>query len=545
MKKLIFLLLISTNLFARQSPDEIANRIDSIFKAYQSNTPGCAIAVVKEGKMVFSKGYGLASLDYDIPNTANTVFDIASVSKQFAAYAISTLIEQGKLSLKDDIRKYLPEVPDFGKTITIDHLVHHTSGLRDWTEALAVAGWRGEEVYSMADIMRMVKRQNGLDFPPGSKYQYSNTGYNLLAQVVAKLSGKTFGSWTQDNIYTPLGMSSTQFLENHRKIIKNIAYSYYPANATYVKANSQLTALGSSSMFTSANDFGKWMIHFLQALRDNKPIYKRMLETGTLDNGERIPYAFGLVVGEYKGVKHVSHTGSWAGYRSVSNYYPDQNLGIVVLANHATFSRSSADEVAELFLKDQLKPQSTSAAPGVSNTDSTVVVDSTRMKSYTGLYKLGPGWLVNITFENGVLMTRATDEDKYQLDAKNDSSFWVPAYGAAMTFNKDSRGKVYQLSYKAIKAPRVVPFVANPKTFSDYEGEYYSSELSAVYRVYRKADKLFIEHMRHGEHELKSIGNDEFFGNAIGEIRFDRASKKVSGFGLSAGRIKDIPFVKR
>jgi hypothetical protein len=249
-------------------------------------------------------------------------------------------------------------------------------------------------------------------------------------------------------------------------------------------------------------------------------------------------------VNEYKGVKHVSHTGSWAGYRSVSNYYPDQNLGVIVLANTATFSRSKADQVAELFLKGQLKPQA--VATSISSTDSTVTVDSALLKTYTGLYKLGPGWLVNITLENGILMTRATDEDKYPLDAKNDSAFWVPAYGAAMTFNKDSKGKIYQLSYKAIKAPRINPYVPITNAlFKDYVGEYYSDELSTVYRVYLKENKMFIEHMRQGEHEVKPIGKDQFFASAVGEMQFTRVNKRVTELLLSAGRIKNIKFVKR
>ena len=543
MKRLILLLLISTSVFGQETKD-YSQRIDSIFQEYNSTGPGCAIAIVKDGRMIFSKGYGLASLDYDIPNTPNTVFDIASVSKQFAAYAIATLLEEKKLSLQDDIRKYIPEVPDFGKTITIDHLLHHTSGLRDWTETLAVAGWRGEEVYSMDDIMRMLKRQKGLDFPPGSKYQYSNTGYNLLAILVERITGKSFLNWTQENIYGPLGMTSTQFLGNHRRIIKNQAYSYYPEDGKFMKANSQLTALGSSSMFTSVNDFSKWMISVINGIREQKPEYTRMLQTGTLETGEKITYAFGLVVEPYKGVRRVSHTGSWAGYRSVGNYYPDQNFGVVILANTSTFSRSMADRVAELFIGEQLKVPAGAVVKGVSPADPTVKVDTMILRKHTGLYKLGPGWLVNITLENGSLMTRATDEDKFPLEAKNDSAFWVPAYGASMTFNKDKQGRSYQLTYKAIEAKRVQPFTSDPKTFQEYAGQYYSEELSTVYRLYVKDGKLMMEHMRNGEHEVKAIGKDEFFSNGAGELQFQRNGKKVIGFNLSAGRIKNLKFVK-
>ena len=311
-----------------------------------------------------------------------------------------------------------------------------------------------------------------------------------------------------------------------------------------MKANSQLTALGSSSMFTSVNDFSKWMISVINGIREQKPVYTRMLQTGTLETGEKITYAFGLEVDLYKGVRRVSHTGSWAGYRSIGDYYPDQNFGVIVLTNTADFTTSRAVQVAELFIGDQFNASVRPLAKGISSADPTVKIDSTILRKHTGLYKLGPGWLVDITLENGSLMTRATDEDKFPLEAKNDSAFWVPAYRALMTFNKDKQGRSYQVTYKAIEAKRVQPFAPDPKTFQEYAGQYFSEELSSVYRLYVKGGKLMVEHMRIGEHELRATGKDEFFSGGAGELQFQRNGKKVIGLNLSAGRVKNLNFVK-
>src|SRR6201996_3456237 len=198
--------------------DVIEKKCDSIFNSYNGK-PGVAVLIVQNGKIAFEKGYGIANLEYGIKITLTTVFDIASVSKQFTGYAISTLIQQGKISPDDDIHKYLPDVPDFGKKITIRNLIHHTSGLRDWPAGLHAAGWRWEEAFGWEDIMRMVKHQKELDFEPGSRYQYSNTGYNLLAAIVQKVTGKTLPVWVKENIFDPLQMNSSQVLTDQSRVI--------------------------------------------------------------------------------------------------------------------------------------------------------------------------------------------------------------------------------------------------------------------------------------------------------------------------------------
>ena len=523
-------------------------QIDAIFERYNiPDGPGCAVAVVQDGKVVFSKGYGMANLEYDIPITPSTVFDIASVSKQFAGLAISTLVQQGKISLDDDIRKYLPEVPEFSEKITIRHLVHHTSGLRDWPQTLNVAGWRWDEVFSFDDIMRMVKNQKELDFAPGTKFSYSNTGYNLLASIVAKVSGKSFREWTEKNFFAPIKMNSSHFLDDHSTVIKNLAYSYHRSSDQFRKSNTGLTAYGSSSLFSTVEDLAKWVIHFDKEIADNNPVYLRMLEDDTLNNGNKVGYAFGLGLGEEGKLRTVSHTGGWAGYRTVIMNFPDQHLSCILLSNAADFNSYSAGlDVARVFLKDQFiheenKPDDAKELP-------TVKVNSQAAMKCTGMYQLGEGWYVTITLEDGKLMTQANGEDKFPMTAKSDSVYWIEAYGSSMTFKKDKKGEVNSIRYRHISdAKRITPLRVNKAQLNQYTGKYYSEELAAEYRVDLADGKLRIHHMRLGDFELQPDPvTKHMFTCTVGHIRFiNDESEQVTGFKMSGGRVKNLHFEKR
>jgi CubicO group peptidase (beta-lactamase class C family) len=463
--KAAFFILLSTTLVAQNKLDSLSQKMDAIFWRYnRSNGPGCAVGIIHNGDLIFKKGYGMANLEYDIPITPTTVFDIASVSKQFAGMAISTLIQEGKIKLDDDVRKYLPDVPKFNKTITIRHLVHHISGLRDWPEALNSAGWRWDEVFSFEDIMRMVKHQKDLDFVPGERYSYSNTGYNLLAAIVEKVSGKSFGNWTDERIFKPLQMNASRFQDDYTRLIKNLAYSYSPAGNEFVKSPGALTAYGSSSLFTTVEDLSKWIVNFDKQIALKNPVYTTMLTEGILNNGEKVYYGYGLATGTDRGLKTVSHTGGWAGYRTIITNYPDEKISIIILSNASDFNvRQYSSEVAGIFLKDKFKSAS---KPVVNFKDApTIKLNPVLAKKYAGVYQLGPGWAVTLTLEDGRLMTQSNGEAKFPTEAKSDSVIWIDAYGASMTFVPDKTGAVNLMKYKEIQAKRITPWIPDPKEF--------------------------------------------------------------------------------
>lgn len=334
-------------------------KVDELFAEWSKpDSPGAALAVVKDGEIVYKHGYGVANLEYDIPITTTTLFDIASVSKQFAAFAIAMLSDAEKLSLDNDIRVYLPDVPDFGSTITIRHLLHHTSGLRDWVQSLVIAGDMMDDVISFKHILKMARHQKALNFEPGSEFLYSNTGYNLLAEIVETVTGDSFRVWTDTHIFKPLDMTNTHFHDDHQMVLKNRAYSYQAVeNGEFKHTVNNTTALGSSSLYSTVEDLAKWILNFDDTRIGEQTVIKHMHQRGVLNNGEQIDYAFGLNIGEYRGLKTGGHSGSWRGFRSHLMRFPDQKFGVVILCNLDTFNPLSlAEKVADLYLADVLAP---------------------------------------------------------------------------------------------------------------------------------------------------------------------------------------------
>ena len=338
-------------------------KVDQLFAEWnRSDSPGAALAVVRDGEAVYKQGYGTANLEYDIPITTTTIFDIASVSKQFAAFAIATLSYKGKFSLDDDIRMHLPDVPDFGNTITIRHLLHHTSGLRDWVQSLVIAGDMMDDVISFKHILKMARHQKTLNFEPGAEFLYSNTGYNLLAEIVERVTGDSFREWTDTHIFKPLGMTNSHFHDDYEMILKNRAYSYQSdENGGFKHAVNNTTALGSSSLYSTVEDLAKWILNFDDTRIGEQAVIEQMHQRGVLNDGEQIDYAFGLNIGEYRGLKTVGHSGSWRGFRSHLMRFPDQKFGVVILCNLDTFNPLNlAEKVADLYLTDVLASVETS-----------------------------------------------------------------------------------------------------------------------------------------------------------------------------------------
>ncbi|WP_316741099.1 serine hydrolase domain-containing protein [Pedobacter antarcticus] len=543
---LLLLSLMGLNCSAQSERGAVAVEIDSLFKTYnRTDAPGCAVLVVKDKVVVFKKGYGMANLGYNLPIVPASVFDIASVSKQFTGYAIAKLIQQGKVSIDDDIHKYLPEIPQFGKTITIGHLLHHTSGLRDWPSALHIAGWRWGEIFTFEDIMRMVKKQQDLNFEPGSKYSYSNTGYNLLAAIVEKVSGLSFRNWMAANLFKPLGMNSSQVADDHQLVINNLASSYESNGEGFNQVNDALTAYGSSSIYSSVEDLAKWVIYFQQGMADNDPVISRMLEESKLTNGKKNSYCYGLIQDSVNGVKTISHNGGWAAYNTVIVNYPAEQLAVIILSNAGGFHTDPlAAAVAELFLKDKAKMpilEKPSAAPLPA-----VKVSDKILKNYAGTFKLGSGWYATFTLEKGELMVQANGEGKFPVEAKSDSLFWVPAYQSSFTF-VNTNGKANVVKYKGIMAERVIPMKLSPEILNAFTGVFHSPELETDYVLSVVNSKIQVHHMRLGDFDLEAdLVSPDLFTSELGAIKFERSKEgKISGFKISSGRVNNLRFDKR
>ena len=529
---------------AQPTGQAFTDQVDALFAAWDTpNSPGAALAVLQNGEVVYKRGYGMANLAYDIPITSATVFDIASVSKQFCAFAIAMLAEQGKLSLDDDVRRYIPEAPDFGKTITIRHLVHHTSGLRDWPGTLAMAGWQMEDVISFDQILTMVRHQKTLNFDPGAEYSYSNTGYNLLAEVVARVTGQSFRAWTEAHLFKPLGMVHTHFHDDHEMVVKNRAYAYSPARDGFKRVGNGLTALGSSSLFTTIDDLVKWTLNFRDPRVGGQAVVDQTHQQGVLNNGEEISYAFGQSVGAYQGLKTVAHSGSWAGFRTYLVRFPDQDFAVIVLSNASNFNPTrKARQVTDLYLADQMEMEEPAAA-----SPEPVAVDPAVLDDYVGTYQLGPGWLVTITRQGNGLMTQATGESKYEMTPTSETRFFVEAYGAAIDFKRDASGAVTHIEYRNIRAPRVELFDPSPDELTAFEGEYFSKELDATYTLIVEDGVLKARHRRLDDATLSPTITDTFSTNTwfMRSVHFVRdGARRVTAFEASNGRSRNVRFEK-
>ena len=341
--------------------DSLSAEVDRLLDAWhRPDAPGAAVLVMKDGAVVHSRGYGMANLEQGVPIRTTSVFDIASVSKQFAAFALALLEADGRLEWDDPVHRHLPELADVGRDITLRHLVHHTSGIRDWPGTLAMAGWDYQDVMSFEQILRMAFRQSELNFEPGAEYAYSNTGYNLLAEVVARVSGTSFPAFTEERIFRPLGMTRTHFHDDHTEVVRDRADSYRPAPGGapgYRNVVNSLTALGSSSLFTTVEDLARWMANFDDPVVGDARVFARMHARGVLNGGDTVAYAGGQSLGRFRGSTRWSHTGSWAGYRTALFRHPDDAFAVVVLANRADANPSAlADRITELYLAETLDP---------------------------------------------------------------------------------------------------------------------------------------------------------------------------------------------
>ncbi len=352
------LVLLLSGAAVTAASDDRAKRVDALFADWDTTeTPGAVVAVIKDGKMAYQNAYGMADLEREVPLSPRSLFDIASISKQFTAMSILLLEEQGKLSLDGDIRTYLPSFPSYGHTITLRHLIHHTGGLRDYMDLMELAGMPWENTYHQAEIVDLVARQKALNNDPGDEFLYSNSGYLLLAEIVHRVSGQTLGEFTEQHIFKPLGMNVSHFYEDFTRIVEDRALSYSEMETGgYKNVPYIFDVIGDTGLLTNAGDLLLWDRNFY----DNKlgkggsNLIDRMLIRGKLNSGETIDYAFGLELEEYRGLRVVRHSGGAAGYDAEMMRFPDQRFTVLVLSNLAQFSSTElAKQVADVYLSDQ------------------------------------------------------------------------------------------------------------------------------------------------------------------------------------------------
>jgi CubicO group peptidase (beta-lactamase class C family) len=432
--------------------------VDEVFEDLTAaGSPGCALGVYRDGQIIYAKGYGLANIEENVPITAKTVFDIGSTSKQFTAASILLLEKQGKLSVNDDVRKYLPELPDYGKKITILHLLNHTSGLRDYLTLMELAGIHMDGVTTDADALALIVRQKALNFAPGSEWLYSNTGFFLLSEIVKRVSGKTLRDFAAENIFVPLGMTHTQFRDDHGSLIAERAMAYDPndkkdgfrLNVSYFEQT------GDGAVHTSVEDLLKWDENFYSGTIGGKIFLAELQEHGKLSSGKILEYAKGLSVADYRGLHTVRHGGSWGGYRSDLLRFPDQHFSVACLCNVGNANPyRRVDEVADVYLGGLMKvkaPKKESEESRKKETAAGIAPTPEHLQAYVGDYwgeELGVTYRLGIADGNLKLVAvldrsglpRANNFSPNDLRPAGTDQFTIGADGLEIKFKRDGKG---------------------------------------------------------------------------------------------------------
>jgi CubicO group peptidase (beta-lactamase class C family) len=530
-------------------------KANQYFKNWNSKSSGgAAIAVVKNGKIVFSNAYGMANLEYGISNTTNTIFHAASLSKQFTTYAILALEKEGKISLDDDVRKYIPEVPNFGKKITLRHLASHTSGLRDQWRLLYLGGWKIDDVILNKDIINLVSKQTSLNFDPGSKLSYSNTGFTLLAEVVARVSGKSFAEYTQDVIFKPLGMTNSQFYDDYEKIVKNRAYSYKTKGKITKKSKLSFATVGATNLFTTVNDLCKWAIYLNNPTYKNKDLFVRMNTPAKLNNGEVTEAAMGQWYGaKYKGLEWFDHTGSDASFRAYFSRFPEHNSAVVILANTTPINASGyALATADIFLKEYYKtepqPKKTTSKKK-KKLDKFIKLKKSQLLKYCGKYwEPGEWYNREIKLINDTLVYYRDKNSETKLAPIGENSFKMlgDTNDVNVIFKKNNKNE--KIMRVVINGSKNIPFFKyNSFSINKYKGFFFSKEVNNTIQFYIKNNTVFIKLFKKDPIQLKLIKKDLFTSSNrhFKQIEILRDSKeRISGLLVSNGGITNLKYDK-
>lgn len=504
---------------------------------------------MQEGNPVYARGYRMANLEYGVPISEHSVFHVASVSKHVTAFAVELLVNEGLVGWDDDIREYVPEVPDFGTPITLRHLVHHVSGIRDQWRLLLMAGWRWEaDVVTQGDVLDVTSRQTALNFEPGERYLYSNTGFTLLAVVVERVTGQTLREFTTERIFEPLGMEATHFHDDHNMIVPNRAWAYAPdANGAFGWKNSipDFDVVGATSLFTTAHEMAAWDRNFHTGEVGGPEAIERLREPILLNDGSETGYRHGLSSGTYRGLRTEGHGGADAGYRSNFLRFPDEGLSVAVLCNFPSANPGSrATRVAEVDLGDRMEPVEEEEDGEVAAiSDPTVPLTEDELATYAGVYRGDtPTTLLEATLRNGVLRMNPGGGMR-ELRPLGDGRFEVVEEGRVATFEPGPDGAMEFSAGSDMRATRISgSWSPSREELEAFTGRYHSAELDTEYDFVLERGMLRRRHRKMNESILRPLFEDGFRGSD-GTIEFTRGSDgRIDGFTVTSGRVWGVRF---
>ena len=544
----LLLVALPITLIAQDAPDipDMAGavaEVDSTFEDWDStDTPGCAVGVAHDGQQLLTRAYGMADLEHHVPNTPSTIFEAGSVSKQFTTAAIILLAMDGELSLDDDVREYVPELPDYGETITIRHLMTHTSGLRDWGSVASVSGWgRSDRTHDHEHVIDILERQGALNFAPGERYSYSNSGYNLMAIIVSRVSDRSFAEFSEARIFEPLGMTSTEWRDDYTRIVegRSQAYSGSAGDDTFSINQPIEHVHGNGGLLTTVGDLLIWNDALDTGRLGGGQFVEKMQDQGQLNNGREISYASGLRFGTDHGLTLINHTGATSGYRAFLGRYPEQDLSVSLLCNVTGVSPGSlGSRVGEVFLGDAAEEEDDALPEGVE-------LSVEELEDKAGTY---------IDPVNHRPTTLEVEDDTLRIEGgtplipQSDTEFQVGTSDRMFVFESadQSARSAIQVTVEGYEEERLEPVAAfdpDEEALDAFTGTYYSEDAETTLHIEREEGELVAERRPDDDFEFSPAYTDAFEVSGLGIVRFFRDEEgTVTEFALSRGRIYDLRF---
>lgn len=537
-------------------------RVDQLMTAYSGDaTPGGVVIVVKEGKVLFEKAYGMSNLTHSIPFSADTPSNLGSVSKQFTAFAICMLESQGLLSLDDDVRKHIPELPDLGETVTLRHMLTHTSGYREFLNTIALTGRRLDkgDYIDRKELITILQHQPGLQNSPGSEFNYNNTSFGLLTVVLERVTEETFPAWMKSNVFEPLGMTSTVVRADATQLIPDCSQGYALGPYGFQDSRDLGGAMGAGGIYSTTGDMAKWMRNLQTGELGGAKILGAMTTPYTLTTGEATGYGLGLIIDEKDSLRRFQHGGADSAHRAKLIVYPDIEAGVVALSNNAYFdSAGLADKIAKAFFSEYMTAAEEEQAPLVdasSGKQETFDPAAYRVSDFdelVGRYELEEmaGFILTFTREGDKLLTQGTGQPQIEIDPTGELTFEIQQVKAGITFHRDADGKVTSLTLNRSgnhKAKRLgdKPWAPTAEQLAIYEGRYFSAELETFYTIAIDENRLVAQHRRLDDAPLDP-GKEHTFRSGRGvefEFKVDDAGE-VTGYVVSGGRARGIDFTR-
>lgn len=534
---------------------EPGKRVSQLMTPYSGkDVPGAAILVLKDDEILFQEAYGMANLTYQIPFEVMTPTNIGSTSKQFTAFAIQLLADRGQLSLDDDIRKYFPEIPDFGKTVTIRHLITHTSGYREFLNTLAMTGRNLNSPLEREMLFKILKNQPELQNDPGAEWNYNNTGYALLAALVEEITDVPFPEWMQKNVFQPLEMQNTMVRADQNEIVPGRSQGYsINEKGEFQEVGDLGGAMGAGGIYTTISDLAKWIRNFKEPKVGNSRIFNEMTTPYVLTNGDTTNYGLGFFVEEKNGMKTIHHGGADVAHRSMLIYYPEINAAVITQSNYSNFAGDSAEKISEAFFSQYYDDKENKEEQNLAedeNKDFNYQVE--KFDAVAGRYELeeAPGFIMTFEREGDRIFAQATGQPEVDLKPVSDSVFHLQGVDAKITFHLKDDGSAdsMTLHQNGEHPAKRINWEPETEMLKEFTGKFYSPEIETVYNVDLQEESLVLTTYQVADKvELSPADEDSFSGGfPVAEVSYLRDDNgKIKGFNISNGRARGIYFEKR